>query len=103
MLAASAQIGFEFLPISPLVGMFVFGVASGVAMIPYTIIKEANPDEVKGSATGAINGLNFGLSALIGPIFGVLLGKTLGTAADPFRAFPAVHRPFGWAPSRSPS
>ena len=24
-------------------------------MIPYTIIKEVNPDEVKGSATGAIN------------------------------------------------
>ncbi len=38
-------------------------------MIPYTIIKEVNPDEVKGSATGGINFLTFGVTALIGPIF----------------------------------
>jgi MFS family permease len=28
--------------------LFILGVASGAAMIPYTIIKEVNPDEVKG-------------------------------------------------------
>ena len=53
----------------------IFGIASGAAMIPYTIIKEVNPDEVKGSATGAINFLTFGVTALIGPIFADLLGK----------------------------
>jgi hypothetical protein len=34
-----------------------------------------NPDEVKGSATGGINFLTFGVTALIGPIFADLLGK----------------------------
>jgi MFS family permease len=47
-------------------------------MIPYTIIKEVNPDEVKGSATGAINFLTFSVTAVIGPIFAGHFGKTLG-------------------------
>ena len=42
-------------------------------MIPYTMIKELNPDEVKGSATGAINFLVFTLSALVAPLYGLLL------------------------------
>jgi MFS family permease len=58
--------------------LFILGVASGAAMIPYTIIKEVNPDEVKGSATGAINFLTFGVTAAIGPIFAERFGKTLG-------------------------
>ena len=32
--------------------MFIFGIASGAAMIPYSVIKEVNPDNVKGSANG---------------------------------------------------
>src|SRR5262249_6759962 len=51
------------------VSLFIFGIASGVAMIPYSVIKEVNPDNVKGSATGAINFLVFGITAIIGPIF----------------------------------
>jgi MFS family permease len=58
--------------------LFILGVASGAAMIPYTIIKEVNPDEVKGSATGAINFLTFAVTAAIGPIFAGRYGKTLG-------------------------
>jgi MFS family permease len=58
--------------------LFILGVASGAAMIPYTIIKEVNPDEVKGSATGAINFLTFGVTAAIGPVFAQGFGKTLG-------------------------
>jgi MFS family permease len=58
--------------------LFILGVASGAAMIPYTIIKEVNPDEVKGSATGAINFLTFAVTAAIGPIFAGRFGKTLG-------------------------
>jgi len=69
--------------------LFILGVASGAAMIPYTIIKEVNPDEVKGSATGAINFLTFGVTAAIGPIFAGRFGKTLGAqsidAASHFR------------------
>jgi MFS family permease len=71
----------------PIFGMLILGIASGAAMIPYTIIKEANPDEVKGSATGTINFLNFGISALIGPVFGGVLGRTLETTSDAFAHF----------------
>jgi MFS family permease len=71
----------------PVIGMFVAGIASGAAMIPYTIIKEANPDEVKGSATGALNFINFGISALIGPVFGAVLGRNLVTTTAPLEHF----------------
>jgi MFS family permease len=59
------------------VSMFIFGIASGVAMIPYSVIKEVNPDDVKGSATGGINFLVFGITAIIGPIFAQMIGKTI--------------------------
>ncbi len=48
----------------------LMGVASGAAMLPYTVIKEANPPELGGSATGVVNFLNFTFSALLGPVFG---------------------------------
>ncbi|MBV8630109.1 MAG: MFS transporter, partial [Silvibacterium sp.] len=53
----------------------LLGIGSGAAMIPYTIIKEVNPDNVKGSATGAINFLVFVMSAFAAPGFGWLLQK----------------------------
>src|SRR6185295_4829680 len=31
------------------------GIASGAAMLPYTVIKEANPPELGGTATGVVN------------------------------------------------
>jgi MFS family permease len=52
-----------------LVGILM-GIFSGAAMIPYTVIKEANPPELGGSATGVINFLNFTFSALLTPVFG---------------------------------
>jgi MFS family permease len=81
--AAIMLIGFVQLIYAPTLlptwlTLFLLGVASGAAMIPYTIIKEVNPDEVKGSATGAINFLTFGVTAAIGPIFAGGFGKTLG-------------------------
>ena len=54
------------------VGIFM-GVASGAAMLPYTVIKEVNPPELSGSATGVVNFINFTFSALLGPVFGRLL------------------------------
>lgn len=57
---------------------FLFGFGSGAAMIPYSIIKEVNPDEVKGSATGAINFLVFGMSAFGAPLAGWLLQQLAG-------------------------
>jgi MFS family permease len=68
--------------------LLILGIASGAAMIPYTIIKEVNPDEVKGSATGAINFLTFGVTAVIGPVFAGQFGKTLGAEnTDPVAHF----------------
>jgi len=53
----------------------IMGIFSGAAMIPYTVIKEANPPELGGSATGVINFINFTFSALLGPVFGSRLVK----------------------------
>lgn len=47
----------------------VAGIASGAAMIPYTVIKEANRPEHSGTATGVINFINFSMTALAGPLF----------------------------------
>ena len=60
---------------------FVAGFASGAAMLPYTVIKEANRPEYGGTATGVISFLNFSLSALLGPMFGALLARASEGAA----------------------
>ena len=51
------------------------GGRNGAAMIPHSIIKEVNPDNVKGNATGAINFLVFAMSAFGAPAAGWLLQK----------------------------
>jgi MFS family permease len=66
----------DYLP--PYIGGLLFGFASGAAMIPYSIIKEVNPDGVKGSATGAMNFLVFTFSALLAPGYGWLLLRLSG-------------------------
>jgi MFS family permease len=73
-----------FLPtlIPPYFSTFLMGIASGAAMIPYSVIKEANPDSVKGSATGAINFLTFGVTSLLGPLFSYLYGNSLNTVTN---------------------
>jgi MFS family permease len=73
MLASAATV--VYLPgVAPpyLLGLLL-GIGSGAAMIPYSVIKEVNPDRVKGSATGAINFLVFTFSALLAPAYGWLL------------------------------
>jgi MFS family permease len=57
----------------PYVLGLVTGIASGAAMLPYTVIKEANAPNLAGTATGVVNFLNFTFSALLGPVFGWLL------------------------------
>jgi MFS family permease len=66
----------------PYVLGLVAGIASGVAMIPYTVIKEANPPHLSGTATGVINFLNFTFSALLGPVFGWILVAVSGGASQ---------------------
>jgi len=60
----------------------VAGIGSGAAMLPYTVIKEANPPEHGGTATGVVNFINFTFSALLGPVFGWLLVAVTGDAAQ---------------------
>jgi MFS family permease len=54
------------------------GIASGAAMLPYSVIKEANPPQFGGTATGVITFLNFTLSALLAPVFTGLLEHASG-------------------------
>ena len=56
----------------------VAGLASGAAMLPYTVIKEANPPEFSGTSTGVVNFLNFTFSALLGPVFAARLMSVSG-------------------------
>jgi len=65
----------------PYVLGLITGIASGAAMLPYTVIKEANPPQFAGTATGVVNFLNFTLSALLGPVFGWMLQNASGGAA----------------------
>jgi len=65
-----------------LIGL-VMGIASGAAMLPYSVIKEANPPQYGGTATGVVNFLNFTFSALLGPVFGWRFMNASGAAANP--------------------
>jgi MFS family permease len=60
---------------------FLLGFGSGAAMIPYSIIKEVNPDHAKGSATGAMNFLVFVMTALAAPVIGWWMQMLAGGAA----------------------
>ena len=64
----------------PYVVGLVAGLASGAAMLPYSVIKEANPPEYGGTATGVVNFLNFTFSALLGPVFARILERVSGGA-----------------------
>src|SRR5215469_12266434 len=77
----------------PYVVGFVAGVSSGAAMIPYTVIKEANPANMAGTSTGVINFLNFTLSALLAPAFSALMTRATGGAAE--RGLPHYQATFG--------
>lgn len=50
-------------------------------MLPYTVIKEANPPQFGGTAAGVVNFLNFTFSALLGPVFAWVLQRISGGAA----------------------
>ena len=77
----------------PAVGI-IMGIASGAAMLPYTVIKELNPPELGGSATGVINFVNFTFSALLSPVF----GSRLVQVADNADALELAHYQAGFAP-----
>ncbi len=78
MLISTAVIIYLPASMPPYILGLLLGIGSGAAMIPYTIIKEVNPDNVKGSATGAINFVVFAISALVAPAYGWLLTDLSG-------------------------
>jgi MFS family permease len=80
----------------PFVLGLVTGIASGAAMIPYTVIKEANRPEHGGTATGVINFINFSLSALLGPVFGTVLAQASGGGERELEHYQTTFQPLVW-------
>ncbi len=74
----------------------IAGIASGAAMIPYTVIKEANRPEHSGTATGVINFVNFSISALLGPVFAGMLIRASGGGARELEHYQATFQPLLW-------
>jgi MFS family permease len=66
----------------PYVVGLIAGTASGAAMLLYSVIKEANPPQLGGTATGVVNFLNFTFSALLAPVFAWILQYVSGGAAQ---------------------
>jgi MFS family permease len=79
--------------IPPYVVGIVTGLASGAAMLPYTVIKEANPPELSGTATGVISFLIFTLSALLGPVFAGILQHVSSGEELGFRHYRTTFQP----------
>jgi MFS family permease len=71
----------------------IAGIGSGAAMIPYTVVKEANRPEHSGSATGVQNFLNFSFSALLGPVFAARLMAISGGAERELGHYQATFMP----------
>jgi MFS family permease len=81
----------------PYVLGIVAGIASGAAMLPYTVIKEANPPQMSGTATGVVNFLNFTFSALLGPVFGwVIASVSSGAPAMAMEHYQTAFEPLLW-------
>jgi MFS family permease len=72
----------------------LMGIMSGAAMVPYTVIKEVNPPELGGTATGVINFINFTFSALLSSVFGSRLVKV----ADGAETLTLEHYQAGFTP-----
>ncbi len=56
----------------------LLGIASGAAMIPFSMMKELNPSEVKGTAAGVMNFLVFVMSGIMSPFISHLMLPTDG-------------------------
>jgi MFS family permease len=70
----------------------IAGVASGAAMLTYTVCKEANAPHLSGTAAGAVSFLNLTFSALVGPILGGIM-KNLGGAQSPLESYQNTFQP----------
>jgi sugar phosphate permease len=57
----------------------VLGIASGAAMIPFSMMKEVNPSQVKGTAAGVMNFLVFVTTGIMSPFISRLMLPSEGT------------------------
>jgi MFS family permease len=57
----------------------VLGIASGAAMIPFSMMKELNPSQVKGTAAGVMNFLVFVTTGIMSPFISRLMLPSEGT------------------------
>jgi MFS family permease len=80
----------------PFVLGLVMGIASGAAMLAYTVIKEANRSEVSGTATGVVNFINFSFSALLGPVLAGMLTKASAGAERELGHYQIAFEPLLW-------
>ncbi|MBY0512183.1 MAG: MFS transporter [Rhodospirillaceae bacterium] len=87
MLVSGTGVVYLHQYLSPHISGLLFGIGSGAAMIAYTIAKEGNPDHLKGSTAGAMNLVVFGLTAIIGPVFGLVLQGFSGDQRLSLQAF----------------
>jgi sugar phosphate permease len=71
----------------PYVLGLVAGVASGGAMLTYTICKESNPPHLSGTATGVISFLNFTFSALVQPLLGWVMANVSVAHLSPLERY----------------
>ena len=62
-------------------------------MLPYTVIKEANPPQMSGTSTGVVNFLNFTFSALLGPVFATILTAVAGGASRTLDVYQTTFQP----------
>lgn len=58
----------------------MLGIGSGAAMIPFTMMKEANVPEVKGTAAGVMNFLVFVITGIMSPFISRLMVPTTNSA-----------------------
>jgi MFS family permease len=71
----------------------VAGIGSGAAMLPYSVIKEANPARMSGTSTGVVNFLNFTLSALLGPVIASRFTAVTGAASPTLEHYQTTFHP----------
>jgi MFS family permease len=71
----------------------VAGIASGAAMLPYTVIKEANSPMYGGTATGVVNFINFTFSALLGPVFANMLTNIAEAGEEGLEKYQSAFQP----------
>ena len=72
----AAGVAAVFLPVDALPRFLVplvLGIGSGAAMIPFTMMKEANVPEVKGTAAGVMNFLVFVITGIMSPFISRLM------------------------------